>query len=152
MRTFEDFTPGEIITLREYEVTESEMIEFARRYDPQTFHTDPVGAVDSPFGGLIASGWLTTAIFMRMQCDSFMRDSSCAGSPGVDEIRWLQPVRPGDRLHGTNEVVQVTPSRSRPDRGTVYSRVEIRNQDDVPVMTLVTRAIYMRRRTHTTEA
>ena len=82
MRTLEDFSPGEIIPLRPYTVTETEMIDFARRYDPQDYHTDPAAAADSPFGGLIASGWLTAAIFMRMQCDSFMRDSACVGSPG----------------------------------------------------------------------
>lgn len=145
MMAFEDFTCGQLIALREYHVTEAEMIEFARRYDPQFFHTDPVAAADSPFGGLIASGWLTTAIFMRMQCDSFMGDSTCVGSPGVDEIRWLKPVRPGDRLHGTNEVVAVTPSRSRPDRGVVYSKISIYNQHETLVMTMLTRAIYLSR-------
>jgi acyl dehydratase len=145
MKTFEDFCCGEVIPLRAYQVTEGEMIDFAKRYDPQTFHTDPVGAMASPFGGLIASGWLTAAIFMRMQCDSFMSRSSCAGSPGVDEIRWLHPVRPGDILSGTNEVTKVSPSRSKPDRGTVYSRVVIVNQDATVVMTLLTRAIYLRR-------
>jgi acyl dehydratase len=145
VKTFEDFNSGEVIALRPYEVTQIEMIEFAKRYDPQTFHTDPERALDSPFGGLIGSGWLTTAIFMRMQCDSYMSDSSCVGSPGVDEIRWLHPVRPGDTLRGTNEVLKATPSRSKPDRGTVYSKVELLNQDEVIVMTLLTRAIYLRR-------
>ena len=145
MWTLEDFHCGDVISLPAYEVCESEMIEFAQRYDPQVFHVDPAGAAESPFGGLIASGWLTTAIFMRMQCDSFMNDSSCVGSPGVDEIRWLQPVRPGDVLRGTVEVVDVVPSRSRPDRGAVFSRVEICNQDEVAVMTLRTRAIFLRR-------
>tara|TARA_R110002110_G_scaffold413729_1_gene641618 strand:- start:108205 stop:108648 length:444 start_codon:yes stop_codon:yes gene_type:complete len=146
MRSFEDFSVGEIIALRNYEVTQDEMIEFAQRYDPQLYHTDPIEAQKSPFGSLIASGWLTTAIFMRMQCDSFMSDSSCVGSPGVDEIRWLNPVRAGDILHGVNEVVKVAPSRSRPDRGTVYSQVTISNQHDTHVMTLTTRAIYLCRR------
>ena len=145
MKTFEDFCVGDVIALRNYEVSESEMIEFARRYDPQVFHVDPAGAADSPFGGLIASGWLTTAIFMRMQCDSFMGDSSCVGSPGVDEVRWLAPVRPGDVLHGTVEVLETVPSRSRPDRGAVFSGVEICNQEDVPVMSLRTRAIFLNR-------
>lgn len=145
MKTFEDFCCGEVIPLRAYQVTESEMIDFATRYDPQDYHTDPVRALETPFGGLIASGWLTTAIFMRMQCDSFMTDSSCVGSPGVDEIRWLHPVRPGDVLTGTNEVTQTIPSRSRPDRGAVYSSVEIINQDATVVMTLRTTAIYLRR-------
>jgi acyl dehydratase len=143
MRAFEDFSCGQVIELREYEVSQKQMIEFAKIYDPQQFHTDPSAAARSPYGGLIASGWLTTAIFMRMQCDSFMADSTCIGSPGVDEIRWLKPVRPGDRLRGTNEVVAVKPSRSKPDRGVVFSKVEIYNQDDVLVMTLSTRVIYL---------
>ena len=149
MRTLEDFSPGEIIPLRPYTVTETEMIDFARRYDPQDYHTDPAAAADSPFGGLIASGWLTAAIFMRMQCDSFMRDSACVGSPGVDELRWLAPVRAGDTLSGCCEVTDVVPSRSRPDRGAVLSRVVIDNQDATRVMTLVTRALYLRRHGNT---
>ena len=144
MRTFEDFTPGDIISLGEYQLTEAEMIAFAERYDPQFFHTDPVAAAASPYGGIIGSGRLTAAIFQRMQCDSFMLDSSCVGSPGVDEIRWLKPVRAGDRLHGTNTVESVKPSNSKPDRGVVFSDVEIYNQDNILVMTLRTRVIYMR--------
>jgi acyl dehydratase len=145
MRAFEDFSPGEIIVLRDYKVEAEEMVEFALRYDPQYFHADPIAAATSPFGGLIASGWLTAAIFMRMQCDSFMIDSTCVGSPGVDEIRWLHPVRPGDTLRGTNQVLEARPSKHKPDRGVVFSKVEICNQDTVPVMSLVTRAIYLNR-------
>ena len=145
MRTFEDFTPGDIISIGEYRVTEAEMMAFSERYDPQFFHTDPVAAKDSPYGGIIASGWLTAAIFQRMQSDSFMLDSSCLGSPGVDEIRWLKPVRAGDSLHGTNKVEAVRPSNSKPDRGVVFSQVEIFNQDDTLVMTLKTRVIYMKK-------
>lgn len=145
MRTFEDFTPGDIISIGEYRVTEAEMMAFSERYDPQFFHTDPVAAKDSPYGGIIASGWLTAAIFQRMQSDSFMLDSSCMGSPGVDEIRWLKPVRAGDSLHGTNTVEAVKPSNSKPDRGAVFSQVEIYNQDDTLVMTLKTRVIYMKK-------
>ena len=80
-----------------------------------------------------------------MQCDSYLNDSSCAGSPGVDEIRWLKPVRPGDTLHGSNEVESVKPSRSKPDRGVVFSKIEIYNQHKVLVMTLRTRVIYLKR-------
>lgn len=145
MRYFEDFIPGDIISLGEYAVTEAEMMAFSERYDPQFFHTDPEAAADSPYGGIIGSGWLTAAIFQRMQCDSFMLDSSCVGSPGVDEIRWLKPVRPGDRLHGGNQIDSVKPSNSKPDRGVVFSKVEIYNQDNTLVMTLRTRVIYMKR-------
>lgn len=145
MRTFEDFAPGQVIPLVDYHIGEEEMIAFAERYDPQSFHIDPVAAKDSPFGGIIGSGWLTMAILQRMQCDSFMTDSSCVGSPGVDEIRWLKPVRPGDTLHGSNTVEEVRPSTSRPDRGVVFSQVELYNQDDVLLMTVRTRAIYLKR-------
>ncbi len=145
MKTFEDFNVGEVIALSPYTVTESEMIAFAQRYDPQDFHTDPEAATRSPFGGLIASGWLTTAIFMRMQCDSFMLESTCVGSPGVDEVRWRLPVRPGDTLSGHCEILQVQPSRSRPDRGAVFSLAVLNNQEGECVMTLVTRAIFLKR-------
>ena len=147
MRTFEDFTPGDILSLGEYKVTEAEMMAFSERYDPQSFHIDPVAAKDSPFGGIICSGWLTTAIAQRMQTDSYMIDSSCVGSPGVDEIRWLKPVRAEDCLHGTNTVEAVKPSTSKPDRGVVFSQMEIYNQDDMLVMTMRTRAIYMKKTT-----
>lgn len=143
--TFDDFQVGDVLELPAYTVEESEMLAFARQYDPQSFHTDSAAAKESPFGGLIASGWLTTAIFMRMQCDAFMLNSSCVGSPGVDEIRWLLPVRPGDTLRGLNEVVTVKPSRSKPDRGAVFSNVTLTNQHGDTVMTLVSRAIYLKR-------
>lgn len=143
MMTFEDFSCGRAIPLGEYRLGEDEIMEFARRYDPQYFHTDPEAAAHSVFGGLIASGWLTTAIFMRLQCDAFMIDSSCIGSPGVDEIRWLHPVRPGDVLRGHLEVISATPSRSKPDRGSVISRGELYNQHDTKVMSLITRAIFL---------
>lgn len=144
-RSYEDFSLGETISLPAYQVDEQEMVAFAERYDPQYFHTDADAARRSPFAGLIASGWLTTAIAMRMQCDGFLGDSSCVGSPGVDEIRWLLPVRPGDILCGTVEVTGLRPSRSRPDRGLVTSAVTIRNQAGERVMTLTTLAIYLRR-------
>ncbi|QIB64180.1 MaoC family dehydratase [Kineobactrum salinum] len=142
---FEDLVPGVCIELPAYEVTEAEILAFARQYDPQYFHTDPVAARQSLFGGLIASGWMTTGIFMRMQCDAFLLDSTCMGSPGVDEIRWLHPVRPGDVLRGESRVTEARPSRSRPDRGAVFSDVSIHNQRGEVVMTLRSRAIFARR-------
>ena len=144
-RSYEDFSLGETIALPAYQVGQDEMIAFAERYDPQSFHTDVDAAKESPFAGLIASGWLTTAIVMRMQCDGFLGDSTCVGSPGVDEIRWLLPARPGDILCGTVEVVGLRPSRSRPDRGLVTSEVTVCNQAGHRVMTLTTLAIYLRR-------
>jgi len=145
MMALEDFSCGQILPLPEYQVTEQEIIEFARRYDPQYFHTDPVAATRSPYGGLIASGWMTTAIFMRMQCDGFILDSTCVGSPGVDEIRWQAPVRPGDRLRGNMRVTAINPSKSRPDRGTVFFDLELYNQQDTLVMTLTSRVMFLTR-------
>ncbi|MEO0996814.1 MAG: MaoC family dehydratase [Pseudomonadota bacterium] len=144
-RAFEDFEIGQVIELPAYRVAEAEILEFAKRFDPQTIHTDPVAAADGDMGGLIASGWHTAAMFMRMQCDGFLLRTSSIVSPGVDRVRWLKPVRPGDVLSGTSEVTEVAPSRSRPDRGTVYSDAVIGNQRGEVVMTLTTRNIYRRR-------
>lgn len=145
IRVLEDFYQGECIALPEYTVTEVEIVDFARRYDPQYFHTDPKAARASQFGGLIASGWLTTAIFMRMQCDAFILNSTCIVAPGVDEIRWLKPVRPGDVLSGEVLVREVRPSHSKPDRGAVYADAVVVNQKGEKVMTLRTTAIFARR-------
>ena len=145
-RAFEDFQVGQRIPLAEYSLSEAEMIDFASRYDPQPMHTDPAAAANSSFGGLIASGWLTTAVFMRMQYEAFIADSLCIASPGVDEIRWLLPVRPGDTLGGECRVTEVRPSRSKPDRGAVFCRGTIHNQHGEEVMTVATRAIFLRRR------
>lgn len=144
-KALEDFREGESIPLPEYPVTEAEIIDFARRYDPQYYHVDPEAARSSQFGGLIASGWMTTAIFMRMQCEAFILDSSCIVAPGVDDIRWLRPVRPGDVLSGEVRIREVRPSRSKPDRGTVFADAMVVNQDGEEVMTLRTKAIFGRR-------
>jgi acyl dehydratase len=145
-RAFEDFRVGESLALGPREVTEEEILAFARVYDPQPFHTDPVAARSSMFGGLVASGWMTTAIFMRMQCDSFLLASTCLGSPGVEEIRWLLPVRPGDVLSGEAQVTECRPSRSRPDRGVVFFACRIQNQQGELVMTLRSCVLFGRRR------
>ena len=101
---FEDFLVGDVIDLGSVEVTEAAIIEFAREFDPQPFHIDPEAALETPFGGLIASGWHTCALFMRLMCDGMLNDSSSQGSSGMEELRWLKPVRPGDTfdraLHG----------------------------------------------------
>lgn len=144
-KALEDFREGECIPLPEYTVTEEEIIDFARRYDPQYFHTDPEAARESQFGGLIASGWMTTAVFMRMQCEAFILNSTCMGAPGVDEICWLKPVRPGDVLGGEVRVTEVRPSRSKPDRGIVFTDASVRNQSGEEVMTLRSRAFFQRR-------
>ncbi len=133
-RWFDEFHAGERFEFGDWVVSESEIVEFARRYDPQPFHTDPAQAGSSHFGGLIASGWLTAAILMRMMCDHFIAPASAMGSPGVDHLRWLRPVRPGDRLRARVTVLDARRSRSRPDRGTIVLQQELLNQHDEVVM------------------
>lgn len=144
MRYFEDFHVGEIMPLGPYTVSEEEIIEFAKKYDPQFFHADPIAAKESVFGGIIASGWHTASIFMRMQYDSFLYDSKTIASPGTEKIDWLIPVRPGDTLTGTNEVINTRVSKSKPDRGLVECRVIINNHHDDMVMRLTTKAFFHR--------
>ena len=131
---FEDFVPGSVRTSGTVLVTEEEIIEFAKRYDPQVFHTDPVAARDSIYGGLVASGWHTAAMAMRLIVENYLSGVASVGSPGVDEVRWLQPVRPGDRLSVRVTVLEARRSESKPDRGIVRSLVEVLNQDMALVM------------------
>ncbi len=142
---FEDFETGRTIELGSVEVTESDIIDFARRFDPQPFHVDPVAAVASPYGGLIASGWHTCALYMRLLYDGMIHDSSSQGSPGMDELRWLAPVRPGDRLTARYTVEELAPSATKPNRGTVLFRSVMVNQDDVVVLRMRGRGLYGRR-------
>src|SRR6185437_8077506 len=116
-RYFDDFRLGEKIDLGRYPVTEAEILAFARQYDPQRMHTDRDFAARTSFGGLIASGWHSCAMFMRLQVDGMLKESSALASPGVDGIRWLRPVRAGDVLRAEAEVIDIVPSRRRPDRG-----------------------------------
>ena len=145
MRYWEDFGVGDVTELGEVEVSRDEIVEFARKYDPQPFHVDEEAAVDGPFGGLIASGWHTTALFMGMFVRSILLDSASMGSSGVDELRWTAPVRPGDRLTGRVTVTAVEPSSKRPDRGTVFTTSEVFNQDGTLVMTMRARGYFRRR-------
>ena len=131
--------------LGSHAVTEQEIVEFARRWDPQPFHVDPEAAKESVFGGLIASGWHTGAMWMRLYVDSLLDAASSMGSPGVEELRWLAPVRPGDVLAGRLTVLETTPSERRPDRGTVRIRGEMVNQDGVTVLSMVSRGHFGRR-------
>lgn len=131
---FEDFVTGSVRTSGSVLVTEEEIIEFARRYDPQVFHTDPVAARSSIYGGLVASGWHTAAIAMRLIVENYLSGVASVGSPGVDEVRWLKPVRPGDRLSVRVTVLEARRSESKPDRGLVRSLVEVLNQDGAMVM------------------
>jgi acyl dehydratase len=136
MRYFEDFQVGETFDLGSRGVAEEEIISFARRFDPQPFHTDALRARDSIFGGLVASGWHTSAIFMRLFFDGLLSESASMGSPGIDALRWLKPVRPGDVLRATFKVIERTPSRSRPELGIIRSKCEMYNQADELVMSL----------------
>jgi acyl dehydratase len=135
-RWFEDFAVGDTATFGDHEVTEQEIIRFATEYDPQSFHTDPEAARASIFGGLIASGWNTAAIMMRALVDHYVSAESSLGSPGIDELRWTQPVRPGDRLRVRVTVTETIPSRSKPDRGVVRGFTEVLNQRGEVVMTM----------------
>jgi acyl dehydratase len=142
---FEDFAPGQVYELGSHTVTEEEIVAFGRAWDPQPFHVDPEAAAHSHFGGLIASGWHTGAMWMRLYVDAMLDGSSAMGSPGIEELRWLAPVRPGDTLTGRLTVLDVTPSATRPDRGTVRIRGEMLNQDGVTVMAMTSRGHFGRR-------
>lgn len=135
MRTFEDFAVGVIVPLGPYPVTREETIAFAAEFDPIPFHLDEAAAEKSMLGGLSASGWHTCAMMMRMMVDAFLGDSTSQGSPGVDFVQWLRPVRPGDTLEGTMTVLEARLSKSRPTLGVAKLRNELRNQDGHPVLT-----------------
>lgn len=142
---FEDFVPGESHRLGSHTVSEREIIEFARLWDPQPFHVDPVAAQESSFGGLVASGWHTASVFMRLYVEAMLGESASMGSPGVEELRWLAPVRPGDVLEGVVHVEDATPSSKRADRGTVHFTSELHNQEGVVVLRLRSRGMFGRR-------
>ena len=136
-RYFEDYIPGAVHEFGHAAVTEQEIVEFAQRYDPQDFHTDPAKAAQSRFGGLIASGWLTCALTMRMLTDHYLTRNASLSSPGIDELRWLAPVRPGDVLSARVTVLEARRSSSKPDRGVVRSKMEVLNQAGVVVMSMM---------------
>ena len=144
--TFDDFAPGQVVELGSVAVSEEEIVAFARQFDPQPFHVDPEAAKESVFGGLIASGWHTGAVWMRLYVDSLLGGAASMGSPGIEELRWLAPVRPGDVLSGRLTVLETTPSERRPDRGTVRIRGEMVNQKGVTVLSMVSRGHFGRRR------
>ena len=131
----EDSAPGQVLESPPRTLDRDEIVAFARQYDPQPFHIDEEAAKRSVFGGLIASGWQTTGIMMRLMWDTFLKDTASLGSPGSDEIRWLRPVRPGDTLRARFTIVDVVPSRSKPDRGIVRTYTEVLNQQGEIVMT-----------------
>lgn len=132
---FEDFTPGDVIELGTYKMTEAEIIDFGLRFDPQYFHIDPEAAVDSPFGGLIASGWHTCSAWARLWIDAVISRADSRGSGGMQEVRWLEPVRPGDSLTATVEILDARPSSRYADRGTVFIGCTMTNQHGRVVFT-----------------
>jgi acyl dehydratase len=144
-RYFEDYIPGAVFEYGEIRVDEAEIIEFARRFDPQDMHVDSETARRGRFGGLIASGWHTGAMMMRLLADNFLPKAASLASPGIDELRWLHPVRPGDLLRIRVTVLEATPSRSKPDRGMVRTLIEVLNQDGSIVMSLKPMNIIARR-------
>ena len=133
-RYFEDYVPGLTARYGAIAVNRAEMMEFARRYDPQSMHTDETAAAAGPFGDIIASGWHTIALVMPVFVERYLSAVAGLVSPGVDEIRWLAPVRPGDVLSVRISVLEAIRSRSKPDRGMVRSLLEVLNQNEVVVM------------------
>ena len=144
---FEDFRVGDRAPLPERHVSEEEIIAFARQFDPQPFHTDVEAARSSIYGGLIASGWHTCSLAMRMMCDSYLLETASLGSPGVDQVRWLKPVRPGDTLHGERITLEARISESKPDRGIITTEWRIFNQHDELVMSMRGVGLFGRRPT-----
>lgn len=145
MKHWEDFEVGETTELGSHRITEAEILAFARQYDPQPFHTDPVAARASLYGGLIASGWHTGAMLMRMVCDSAIPGHATNGAIGFDDLKWLKPVRPGDVLSVENVVVEKIESRSRRDIGVVKIAGRVLSQTGEAVMSLTSLVLYRRR-------
>jgi acyl dehydratase len=142
---FEDFFEGQEIPMGSKTVTEEEIISFARQFDPQPFHIDHDAAEASHFGGVIASGWHTCSMMMRLVVDGLMSTSSSMGSPGLEKVRWIKPVRPGDTLTVVYLTQQVKASDSRPDRGVVWSKWQATNQHGDIVATIEGMGMFGRR-------
>jgi acyl dehydratase len=142
---FEDFYPGQDIDLGTRSVSEEEIIAFASAFDPQPFHVDKEAAAQSIYGGVIASGWHTCSMMMRMVVDGLMAKSSSMGSPGLDGVRWLAPVRAGDTLNVRYQTTQVKASNSKPDRGVVWSKWVAINQHGETVCTVEGMGMFRRR-------
>lgn len=141
----EDFQAGQTFDLGGIEVTHEQVVEFAQQFDPQPFHLDVEAGGKSIFGGLIASGWHTCSLVMRLAVDGLFSRTATLGSPGVNQIRWILPVRPGDTLVAQTRVLAVTPSASKPDRGTVEFKYDVRNQNDQPVLAMQGISMFRRR-------
>ena len=142
---FEDFYPGQEIDLGERSVSEEEIVAFARQFDPQPFHVDRDAARASIYGGVIASGWHTCSLMMRMVVDGLMASSSSMGSPGLDGVRWLRPLRAGDTIRVRYLTTQVKASNSKPDRGVVWSKWTAINQHGEEICTIEGMGMFRRR-------
>lgn len=137
VRYLEDFAPDMVFEFGDRLVTAAEVVAFAREYDPQPFHLDEEAGKATHFGGLVASGWQTAGFMMRMLVDHMLSPQTSLGSPGLDELRWLKPVRPGDRLRVRVRILEVKRSRSRPEMGTIRQTTEVLNQKDEVVMSTI---------------
>lgn len=144
-RFLDDLAPGQRFTSPGLTLSEAEIIDFAWRYDPQPFHLDTTAAADSPYGGLIASGFQSLAICFRLFIQSGVLAESSMGSPGIDELRWLAPVRPGDTLHSEIEVLEVRPSNSKPDRGIARLKYQAINQRGEAVLSFIVNHLLRRK-------
>jgi len=142
---WEDFPVGRSFEYGSRTLTEEEIIRFAADWDPQRFHTDPLAAKATPFRGLVASGWHTGCVLMRLMCDAYLNEASCIGSPGIEEWRFALPVRPGDTLRFRSTVLESRLSASKPDRGIVKFRWELLNQRDEVAVSIVGTQFYLRR-------
>ena len=144
-RYYEDYPVGLVTEVGSFSVSAEEIIAFAREFDPQSFHVDAQAAKASMFGGLVASGWHTTARMMRLIVDEYLSPASSLGSPGVDELRWIAPLRPDVVVAVSCEVLEARPSASKPDRGVVRNRMTLTDPDGAPVMTAVATNLLPRR-------
>ena len=144
-RYLEDYLPGLVAEYGAELVSEESIVAFAAAFDPHLMHLDPAAALAGPFGGLIASGWHTTAVMMRIMVDNYLNERTSLGSPGVNELRWRLPVRAGDILSARFTVVSARVSASRPDRGLVHTRIEVSNQSRELVMSQVMMNLILRR-------
>ena len=142
---FEDVEVGQTVRFGRYEVTAEEIVEDARQFDPQPFHLDEQAARQSMFGGLIASGWHTGAMFIRMVCDHLVPGTATTGAVGFDDLKWLKPVRPGDVLSVESRIKEKIESKSRHGVGTVKVESRVLNQRDEAVMSLISLVLYRKR-------
>lgn len=146
IRYWEDFKVGEVEQIGGKKVEQDEVIDFARQFDPQPFHVDEAAAKQSMYGGLIASGWHTCSMVMRMMCDAYLLQSASVGSPGIDNLKWLKPVRPGDTIRAQRTTLESRTSKSRPEIGIVRNLWEVFNQEGELVMTMEGYGMFRRRK------